>query len=385
MKLMPTRPLLQPVPLHTLTISTALRLNPEFTKAPYPFARRHGVNLADDVFPETSFKKNPDPESEEKRAKVKANIHLVRHGALRLFVERDGDGDGHWVKSIELNPSLLLYGAERHLLLDHDFLLSLSRLRRQVAPLLADPLDARHIVPGLADKGDPIAYWSAVGSQVVLPGILLPCFHGLTHPLTGAAQGSTRKRRQLGKDNDDCVIRFTEVKAGRAGTGGSQGTAGVRVELILTGLALSARFAQLGATALVRDYKRLISFPASSVALVLQTVMSLLEGTYLPVPPEWSDKALGKPITHAKTIALLSQLTSIPLDELRKIDEELRHPSVDTRERLDEAVPEAARWLTPVPVSTLFTSSVYSAQESGREIPSDKRVDPEIAEAYGQK
>jgi len=380
MKRMPTRPLLQPVPLHTLTISTTLRLHPEFTKAPYPFARGRGVNLADDVFPETSFRK--DPGGEEKLAKVTANIHLVRHGAVRLFVERDADGD--WVKSINLNPALLLYGDERHPLLGQDFLLSLSLFRRQVTPLLAEPSDARHVVPGFGVMGDPLAYWSGLRSELLLPGILRECLHGLSHPATGPAQGSTKTRIQLGSNDDNFVIRFTEATAGRSGPRVSRAAAGVRVELLLKGPALPPRFARLGTTALVRDHHRLISFPASSVALVHQNAMSQLEGIYLPVPSEWSDKSLGKRVTHAKVFALLSSLTSTPLEKLRQIDEELRHPSDDTRERLDKAVPEALRWLTPAPVSTLFTSSVYSAQAAGMAKPADGRIDPQIATAYGQ-
>lgn len=380
MKLISSAPLPQPFPLCTLTISTMLRLDPEFTRAPLVFARRRGVDLANHVFPETSFKK--DPGGEEKLAKVKANIHLVRHGAIRLFFERDADGD--WVKSINLNPAILLYGAERHPLIDHDFLRSLSILRRRVPPLLADPLDAQHIVPGLADEGDPIAYWSGLRSEILLPGILRRGLHGLSHPMTGPAQGNTKTRIQLGNNDDDCVIRFTEAKAGRSGPGVSRGAAGVRVELLLKGPSLPPRFARLGTTALVRDHHRLISFPGSSVALVHQNVMSQLEGIYLPVPPEWSDKSLGKRVTHAKVFALLSSLTAVPLQKLRKIDEELRHPSDDTRERLDKAVLEAARWLTPAPVSTLFTSSVYSAQAAGMATPADGRIDPQIAAAYGQ-
>ena len=358
-----------------------LRLDPEFTRAPLVFARRRGVVLADHVFPETSFRK--DPGGEEKLAKVKANIHLVRHGALRLFVERDVDGD--WVRSIVLNPSLLHYGAERYPLLNHDFLRSLRILRRQVTPLLADPLDAQHIVPGLACEGEPVAYLSTIESEILLPGILRPCLHGLSHPMTGPAQGSTKTRIQLGNNDDDCVIRFTEAKVERSGPRGKRDVQGVRVMLVLGGPALPPRFARLGTTALVRAHHRLVSFPASSIALVHQNVMSQLEGIYLPVPPEWSDKSLGKRVTHAKVFALLSSLTPTPLEKLRRIDEELRHPSYDTRERLDEAVTEAARWLTPTPVSTLFTSSVYSAQESGMSTPADGRIDPQIAAAYGQR
>jgi hypothetical protein len=380
MKHMPTNPHLQPIPLHSLKISTTLRLHSEFSKAPVVFARRHRVDLADDVFPETSFKN--DPKSQEKIAKGKANIHLVRHGAIRLFIDRDGDGD--WVRSIELNPSLLLNQAEGHPLVHHNLLVALITLKHQVTPLLADPLDAKHIVPGLPGKGDSVAYLSKIVSEILLPGIQRPYLHGLSHLETGPAQGATRTRVQLGKKGDNCVIRFTEAKGKRSEPRGTQHVPGARVMLILKGDALPKWFGRFGGTTSGKDIRRLVSFPASSVALVHQMMMSQLEGTYLARPPEWSDKSLGKPVTHAKTIALLSQLTPIPIEELRSIDEELRAPSKSTRERLDEDVPVAASWLTPIPASSLFTSAVYSSLESGMTTRATTQIDPQVTAAYGE-
>ena len=105
MKRLPTDPL-QPMPLIRLRISTNIRLHPGFSEAPFSFARLRGVDLADDVLPETSYRNDPD--TQEKTAKAKANIHLVRHGAIRLFTEGDRDDDVR-VRGIDLNPSMLLY------------------------------------------------------------------------------------------------------------------------------------------------------------------------------------------------------------------------------------------------------------------------------------
>jgi len=341
------------------------------------------VDLADDVFPETSFKKAPDsedPYNEEKTAKVRTNIHLVHHGAIRLLTERDEDGD--WVRSIEMNPSLLLYGVKRHPLLDSDLLLSLTLLMNKVTPLLADPLDACHIVPGLLADGEPIAYFSAIESEILLPDILLPCLHSLSHPMTGPAEGATKTRFQLGDKSDHYVISFTMPKRKRSGP---RGTQGVRVKLILKGHALAAVVGRFGTTTLVKDIERLTAFPASAVARAHQTMMSRLEGTYLPVPSEWADRTQGKPVTQAKAIALVSRLTTIPIEELRDMDEKLRDPSKSTRQRLDEDVPIEANRLAPIPVFTLFDSAVYSAQEPGKTTQAAKSTDPQIAAAYGQQ
>jgi hypothetical protein len=383
MKHLPTNPL-QPMPLRSMKISTNIRLHPEFSKAPVAFAHQRGVDIVDDVFPETSFRKDTDSEDtyrQEKIEKAKLNIHLVRYGAIRLLAERDDEE--YWVRSIKLNPSLLLYEAERHPLLHSDLVLSLSILSAKVTPLLAEPFDARHIVPGLVSDEEPIAYWSAIRGEILLPSILLRSLHCLSHPMTGPAVGATKTRIQLGNKKDDCVIRFESSQWEASGPDGSQTVHGVRVTLFLKGRPLTAEFGQFGTTTLVKDIERLTAIPASAVARVHQTMMSRLEGTYLPVPPEWSDRSQGKSHTHAKAIALLSHLTSVPLEELRSLDEEPRKPSKSTRQRLDKDVPIEAARLTPLPVSTLFESAVYSAPEPGRSSQDDQRVDPQITEVYG--
>lgn len=386
---MNTNPLAHPLPLQSVRIATHVPLHPGFFDAPLRFANQHLVRLANDVFTETSFMLDPDsedPYSEEKLKTAKANIHLVQHGAIRLLIERDGTCD--WVKSLDLNPSLLLYGAEDHPLIASDLPLSLCILRDEVTPLLADPHDACHIVPGLPGNRAPIAYWSAIESEILLPAIPLRCLHRLSHPLTGPAQGATKNRIRLGDNGDNCVIEFTAAKIKRSRADDEHGvnqSRGVRVRLTLEGRTLTSQLRSYGKTALIKDIERLVSFPASSVSLVHQTLMSQLEGTYLPIPTEWSDKRLGKPLTHAKAFALVAQITSTPLKNLLSLDEELRAPSDSTRKRLKKDVAEAARWLTPVPISTLFSSSLYSGRASAMAFPAEDRIDPEVAAAYGRR
>jgi hypothetical protein len=371
--------------LGKLDIATDIRIHPEFVEAPQNFALRQGVDLATDVSPETSFKR--EPETLEKRAKVKTNIHLVEHRAIRLFTERDDKGD--WIRTIELTPSLLLYGVKNHPLTDDDLLMSLSLLKEKVAPLLAYPNDVNHIVPGLASNGEAIAYWSGIESEILLPGILLPCIHDLRHPKAGPADGATNKRIQLGDKSArggsraGYVICLQSAKWENIDLSGEQIVNGISVTLRLGRNALPAEFARFGTTASVNGIRRLTAFPASSVARVHQSVMSRLEGTYLPVPPEWTDRSHGKAVTRAKTLALFSQLTPIPLEELRGMHDQQRPISESTRRRLDQKVAVAMHQLNPVPVSTLFGSEVYSAHEPPTTARTDQRVDPEIEEAYG--
>jgi hypothetical protein len=67
---------------------------------------------------------------------------------------------------------------------------------------------------------------------------------------------------------------------------------------------------------------------------------------------------MGKPLTHAKAIALLAQHTDIPVDELLTMHEAIRKFDRKTRQRLDHDVDAAVTCLKPVPVTSLFTLPV---------------------------
>lgn len=364
-------------PLHVrnLNIATRIRLHPRFIEDAITFSRQHDVDLVRDVFPARSFIRDPD--IRKKREKVKANIHLVQDNAIRLFTERDGEGD--WIRSIAVNPALLLHGDKNHLLIEPDLVLALSMLKTKVAPLSADPEDVRHIVPGLAGDDEHIASWRTIESEVRLPNFLLRCFHRLSHPTTGPAEGANKKEIKLGHFGDDCVIRYKKDCWIVAGPTPEQQVEGVRVKLSLMEHALLAGFGQPDTMAQVEGIERLVRFRASDVARVHQEVMSRLEGTYLPVPPEWEDMGT----IAAKIIALLSRVTSIPLDELRGIYDEQSKPSPSTRKRMTKDVLAAGACLMRVPVSSLFCQEVYAAPATGTRPQVDVRIDPQIAAVYG--
>lgn len=375
--------------IRSISISTNIRLHPGFVADPRAFARRRKVKLADDVFPETSFRKNRtkdpdnlnDPGSKERIETVKSNIHLIRHGAIRLFTERDDEGD--WIRSINLNPSMLLYDAKRHVLAAADLPRSLNMLRKQVSPMLVDPLSARHIVPGLVPDEEPVAYWSEADTEVLLPGINIRCLHGISHPFTGPAEGAKPNRIQLGDKKDDCLIRIKEAKWKIDGPDGSENVEGIRVRLILKGRALTDQFRTFEKNATVNNTWRVVQFTMAGAARVHQSVMARLEGNYLPVPAEWRDSSKDKPLTPAKAMALVSRLIPIPLEEIRAMDEEIRHPSESTRKRLNKDLPLELSRLAAFPVATLFHAAAYTFQNPEAAHPADD-IDPLIADVYGK-
>ena len=365
------------MPLRKLSASTLIRLHPEFSKGPERFAKRYGVDLVDDVFPASSFKDNE--ETGEKDESFKTNIHLVHHKAIRLLTEPDSNGDW-WIKGYDLRPSMLLYGTKDHPMTGNDHLASLSKLRNEVAPLLADPEDARYIVPGLVDDGNHVSSWSEIESEIWIPDVDLRCLHGVSHPATGPAVGSTKKRLKLGK-RGDCVILIKTAKWASSGPEGTREVCGVRVRLTLRSNALVTGFREFGNSSRMGNVMRLVSFRSPGVATVHQGIMSQLEGLYLPVPPEWP--SMGKPMTTAKVIALLSKLTPIPSEELRAMYEARSCPSQSTQERLDDDIPAAIACMQPVPVSSLFRPEVYAALVADSRRPVATDIDPQIAAAYG--
>lgn len=311
----------------------------------------------------------------------KSNIHLVRYDAISLFTERDSAGD--WIRSIEINPSLLLYEEKRHAISDKDFPLSLKIMRDKVSLLLAAPLHVPFIVPGLVCDDEAVSYWSEIDAEVYFPGISISCLHNLSHPLTGLAQGAKVDRIQLGDKKDNCVIRIKVAQWEINGPNGLQIVEGIRVRLILRGRILTEEFKKLATTTKIDNTWRLTSFSLKDAARVHQSVLARMEGNYLPVPVEWRNSKKGdKALSPAKTIALLSRLTNIHLDDIRKLYEEISCPAESTIKRMDERLPLELSRLAPVPVGTLFQPSAYSFQNpGGAQVPSE--LDSLIDAAYG--
>lgn len=175
----------------TMKVSTHVRLDPEFAENPHTFALRNGVRLVGEVLPATSFKK--DRANGDKRLIDKANAHLVKHGAIRLFIQRDKTGD--WLNSIDLDPAVLLSDDMRLPFDEESLANSLTILRREITPLLADPQDSVHLVPGLVRDESVCAFWSRVTCCLVGPGAQLKFIRKLSHPLTGPEQGREEKTK----------------------------------------------------------------------------------------------------------------------------------------------------------------------------------------------
>lgn len=364
-----------PLSATLLRISTSLQINPEFLKSPRDYSRVNGVPLVNELNPETSY--TTDREAGGKIAKEKTGFHLVRQDAIRAFMQSDGGVTK--IRSIDLRPSVLLYGVADHPLDSTDVLLSLSILRNTVLPLLANPGGARHIVPGLSGEDSPVAYWRIIESAALLDGIALPSLHHLHHSDAGSSRGNTAKLVQLGDDSDQCSIRLEGSGSDSKASGASPRPELLRVSLRHRGDLLVEKYEVRGKAGSVGNAKRLMGFEIDDLNRVYKQEMANLEGIHLPVPAGWREQVK----LHARTLALLSHITAVALPDLRAFDEEIHSPSRATKTRLNKEIQKALADLKPVPVSSLFGGKSSASPKVKRERLITAEVDPSIAAVYG--
>lgn len=380
---------MQPTIIRNLSITTKVRLNPDFFDNPIKYAKEHGVELVDDVYPETQFKAAPDGTDGEKLRSTKSNIHLVRHGAIRLFsgvsdvVTDDVVIHGeNYLQTIDVNLPVLLFGKKMHLLSQLDVARALTTVVDLVLPLLANPDDARHLIPGLHQQEDPVAFWRLVDCEVLLPGVPIRCLHHLSHPKTGPAKGCKAKRIQLGDRRDSFMIRVKELKHKCDEVEDWEDQQGARVRLILKGKKLLKEMGRWNKAIRIDKTPRVGAFSHSSITALMRSVMSRLEGTCLPVPPEWENPSGNKAVTHAKAIALVSQLTNLDPAVIQAMDQEIREPSPSTRKRFKKDFAVESSLLNPLPLAQLFNPVLPPAEMVAPSL-REGRLDPEIARLYG--
>ena len=338
----------------SMKLSTSGRLNPEFAENPHSFAFRNGVRLVGEVLPATSFKK--DHSTGGKRLKVKANAHLVKHGAIRLFIQRDETGD--CLTGIDLSPAVLLSDDMRLPLDEKALEKTLNILVKEITPLLADPLDARHLIPGMVHDESARAYWSRVTFELLVPGPQLQYIHRLAHPLTGAEQGREEKRVRLGARGAHCTITFEDVTWTEVDPHGAHKVHGVRVVLSVSKSALPEVLGAFGKTQEINGVERVVGFSARDVDSAFHCTMSQMEGFYVLPPSEWFETTdTTNTVTHSKMIAMLSVVTGVPAGEIIAMYAKESQCSADTLDEIRKGVDETIASFKLVPVAALFESA----------------------------
>lgn len=339
-------------PALKLGILTNLPLNPEFLKKPVPFSRKVGIALV--AAPARNATIATDRETKEKILRPKANIHLVAFGAIRLFARPDGPDDRMTVKAIDVDVPLLLYSNSDHPLTHDDVARALTRVQREVAPLLADENDARHIVPGLAKRSEARASWRYIMSTVTYMHTPLHECYNIAHPGTGAAEGTTPKRTQLGRKGDDLIITFESPKMPLRDQQDRtiENIPRIKITVSLKGHGMVCRYRNSGRTAKIGKSRRLTRFASSTPADVHKTIMSELEGVHIASAAR---SATDRAITPGKAIAFLSQITSLSVEDLSSTYMEIDTTKRKKRNRVNNAIPNELERINPVPLAARLT------------------------------
>lgn len=335
----------------SMKVSTRVLLNPGFAENPHSFAFRNCVRLVGEVLPATSFKK--DPESGDKRLKENSNAHLVKHGAIRLLIQSDDTGD--WLIGIDLNPAVLLSDDMRLPLDEESLAKSMNIAMKEITPLLDDPLDARHLIPGMVCDESARAFWSRVTCELLVPGPQFPYIHRIAHPLTGPEQGREQKRLRLGARGAPCNIIFEDVTWTEVDLEGVHTVHGVRVLLSLSKSALPEVLGAFGKTQEINGVERVVGFSARDVDSAFHCTMSEMEGIYVQPPSEWFETAdTTNTVTHSKMIAMLSVVTGVPAEEIIGKYAEQSECSADTLDEIRKGVDETITSFNLIQVAALF-------------------------------
>jgi hypothetical protein len=164
-----------PMPVDRASISTRIKLDPEFAAAATPDL----LTLPPRFRSLVVEVQNRVQRRQDRDVPVKV-IHLESYGGIELRVTR---GVTWTVDKITFNPGKLVFGHNGRALTVEDFQKALSILLQYVTVLLKDPADFIHVIPGISD--DSGAWWSSleIPFQVADPdGHLLQAFMNAKHP-----------------------------------------------------------------------------------------------------------------------------------------------------------------------------------------------------------
>ena len=225
-----------------------------------------------------------------------------------------------------------------------------------------------------------MTFWSQISTEFVFPDLQIQCFHQLTHPEIGEAAGTKRNRIQLEGVERSQTLR---LKGNIGCRKPSPFTTYVRARLTQGGPALPGPFRKFGRLAQLKGIDRLVSFSEQGLQDAFFEVMSKIQGVYLPVPDAWKNQQGKRNLTPAKALALLSKLTSIPLQDLERFDKEVRNPSHSTVNRMKQDLISAIDQLNPMPVSDILVPDRAASFTEKQPYTSDHKIDPEVEQIYG--
>lgn len=358
-------------------ISCYLRVSPDFTANPTDYAQRHQVDLnfmaGRKVAPRVATGQSSSKNKQE-------NFYLNQERAVKLEIEFPPDLPHHaFLRTIKINPSLLLYGTPSPPLNSHSVQAAFSWTKDQITRLLATPEESRFIIPGIAGEGDPDrSFWKRIKCEMYWPEIDRRFLHQMDHSLLGAAQGSDSKKIQFTKDSGFSASFKSIHKKKRQKH--FLGSTGEHRDLLVSLVYPEGRLAKMKTSNL--NGKQLVSFNLPAVASLIRNTMYEFSGFYLPVPDE--DSVEGERITDSKVVALLARLTNMPIEKCIQLYASCKKVTERSCDRYEQAIRRAYEKFNPIPFETLCNQMFDRDYATTPTKPCEYPIDPWIADAYGE-
>jgi hypothetical protein len=345
-----------PLPLDKCGITTNVQINTDLITDTEATAERLGIRWYD--ISQGSAKRH----GEEKAGTRLIQLH--RYEAVRMFCTRTPDTSEWFIKSITLNPAKILYGHNGRCVGLGQFCQALTIARELIRPVLLNPADSIHIIPGVDPEG--LAYWNMLELRLDLydfegrlwhamrnarcPGVnVAPVRHGEESLKHG------NKRCQLAlsvyhkdKEMQDLCKKFDVTP-----------TPVLRVEVILKGDKLVEELGKPGNTAVINGRSRVVRFCGADLVRVHQKVVHALKGCnesrHADAKPPMNDKM-------GRMIGMLSTVDNTSLEDALAMYKERFLPSDVTYRRNRAAALDEHAATIPFSPSEVFSQHAYLYQ-----------------------
>jgi hypothetical protein len=307
-------------------------------------------------------------------------------------------GMGWEIYEIHYNPGSLLYGHNGHVLTEDEFLLALSRLLDVVTPLLSDPNEWFHILPGVHPQSQ--AFWHSLEIPFHLideDGQVLSAFVKAKHTdiHSNAYNNCEGESISFANSTGELLVRLyrKDIKMKKKRRGSKSAPGVLRVEVKLTGDKL-AGYLSSGTWKMIKGCERLISFRSDNLKCSHTAVMSKFSGVYsrLPKPNSTIDRKMGDFmgwIFHKTDFPISPQ---VEFYRSRYSSESTVQSWRNTKCALMAAARKHLEELSPVNLDTLFNAAAWNLQP-GVSVPKVERmtrarnantqIHPAVQAAYG--
>ncbi len=296
-------------------------------------------------------------------------IHIDGFGVIKLHVVKN-PGQGWTVHTIAFNPGALYNGHNGHILTEEQFLYALSILIEVVKPLLYDPDDWIHIVPGLHDKSR--AWWRSVEIPFHVTdydGEILSAYSHAKHKDINLTPFNARHGQSVtfANSDDDLMVRIYRkdlqlVEKYRRKVIDPQPVLRIEVRLKKNKL---EQYLKAGVWKLIDGTLRLISFRPAALQQTYMDVISKFDGCYTRVPAVRGKKAkarLGRMMGWVATQTDLSIDDQMNYINKRFLGGNTARSVSNAKSTLRKAARDEQSLLSPVKLEELFSESAWHSQ-----------------------